>query len=99
MEDKRYFTVEEANSLVPALEIRFSKVMQLRAQLRSGYSQLETLGEMPWEIESVVFHDALVLSPDTLTVIETSIDPVRGLVEIASRPRANRCRSVSAAAD
>lgn len=47
MSDKRYFTVEEANSLIPALEIHFSKVMQLRAQLRVGYEQLEKLGAPP----------------------------------------------------
>ena len=62
----------------------------------SGYVELmlaaarETLGEMPWEIESIVFHDALVLSQDSLTVIETSIDPTRGSIEIASRPRASQ---------
>jgi hypothetical protein len=47
MSDKRYFTVDEANSLIPALELHFSKVMQLRAQLRLGYDQLEKLGEPP----------------------------------------------------
>ncbi|HZS36207.1 MAG TPA: DUF2203 domain-containing protein [Polyangia bacterium] len=47
MGEKRYFTIEEANSLIPALEIHFSKVMQLRAQLRVGYDQLEKLGAPP----------------------------------------------------
>jgi hypothetical protein len=47
MSDKRYFTVDEANLLVPALEARFAKVMQLRAQLRTGYEKLEALGESP----------------------------------------------------
>ncbi len=45
--DKRYFTVAEANALVPALEARFSMVMQLRAQLRHAYDALETAGETP----------------------------------------------------
>jgi hypothetical protein len=45
--DKRHFSVEEANSLIPGLEIRFGKVMQLRAQLRSVYQDLEKLGETP----------------------------------------------------
>ena len=45
--EKRYFTVAEANELVPALEVRFGKVMQLRAQLRSAYDALERAGEPP----------------------------------------------------
>lgn len=46
-EAKRYFTVAEANALIPALEVRFSKVMQLRAQLRSAYDALVAAGEAP----------------------------------------------------
>lgn len=45
--EKRYFTVAEANALVPALEVRFGKVMQLRGQLRTSYETLEKLGEPP----------------------------------------------------
>lgn len=45
--DKQYFTVAEANALVPALEVRFGKVMQLRGQLRHAYEALETAGETP----------------------------------------------------
>lgn len=45
--DKHYFTVAEANALVPALEVRFGKVMRLRAQLRSAYDALEAAGEPP----------------------------------------------------
>lgn len=47
MGDKRYFTVEEANSLIPELELRFSKVMQLRVGLRAAYERLAELGEPP----------------------------------------------------
>ncbi len=49
MSDKRYFTVAEANALVPQLERRFTQVMQLRVMLRSCYEQLEKLGEPPDE--------------------------------------------------
>ena len=44
---KRYFTVAEANALIPALEVRFGKVMQLRAQLRTAYDALVAAGETP----------------------------------------------------
>src|SRR4051812_32406981 len=47
LQDPHYFSVEEANELVPVLEVRFAKVMQLRSQLRRTYSQLEELGEPP----------------------------------------------------
>jgi hypothetical protein len=45
--EKRHFTVEECNALIPELEVHFSQVMQLRAQLRSLYAELEKLGEAP----------------------------------------------------
>lgn len=45
--EKRYFTVAEANELVPALEVRFGKVMRLRGQLRGAYDALERAGEPP----------------------------------------------------
>ena len=45
--EKPRFSVDEANALIPALEVRFGKVMQLRAQLRTGYEVLEGLGETP----------------------------------------------------
>jgi hypothetical protein len=46
-DEKRIFTVAEANALVPALEARFAKVMQLRAQLRASHVELEKAGEPP----------------------------------------------------
>jgi len=46
-DDKRYFSVSEANALIPALEVRFGKVMQLRAQLRTSYDALDNAGEPP----------------------------------------------------
>jgi hypothetical protein len=46
-EAKRYFTIDEANALIPELELRFAKVMQLRAQLRASYEALDKLGEPP----------------------------------------------------
>ena len=46
-DERRIFTVAEANALVPALEARFAKVMQLRAQLRANHTELEKAGEPP----------------------------------------------------
>lgn len=49
-EDKpttRYFSVAEANALLPELELRFGKVMAVRAELRVAHEVLEQLGETP----------------------------------------------------
>jgi hypothetical protein len=46
-DEKRYFTVAEANAMVPALEVRFGKVMRLRATLRQAYDALDEAGEPP----------------------------------------------------
>jgi hypothetical protein len=46
-DEKRYFTVADANAMVPALEVRFGKVMRLRAQLRQAYDALDEAGEPP----------------------------------------------------
>jgi hypothetical protein len=54
--EKHYFSVAEANALVPALEARFGKVMQLRGQLRASYESLERAGEPPTP-ESLVKRD------------------------------------------
>ena len=45
----------------------------------------ESLGEPPWELESIVFHDARVLPEEDLVQVETSITVERGAIEIASR--------------
>jgi hypothetical protein len=37
----RYFTLDEANRHVPALEQTFARVMQIRAQLKTLYKRLE----------------------------------------------------------
>jgi hypothetical protein len=45
--EKRYFTVDQANALIPELEMRFGKVMQMRSQLRTAFQDLERDGEPP----------------------------------------------------
>jgi hypothetical protein len=46
-DERRFFTVAEANALVPTLEGRFGKLIQLRTQLRAAHTQLEAAGEPP----------------------------------------------------
>ena len=47
----------------------------------------ETLGDPPWELESIVFHDALVFPEEGLVQVETSIAAERDTIEIASRSK------------
>jgi hypothetical protein len=47
MPERRYFTVEEANSMVPWLDACFGRILRLRSQMRSLYSTLEDLGHRP----------------------------------------------------
>ncbi len=59
----------------------------------AGYVELilaaghELLGELPWEIEDISFHDALVLAPQSSALLQTSVDMGRGVVEVTSRFR------------
>jgi hypothetical protein len=43
--EKRYFTVAEANELVPTLEEAFGRMLRLRAQLRAVAAEFEAHGE------------------------------------------------------
>jgi hypothetical protein len=45
--ERRYFTVDEANALVPWLSECFGRIIQLRGQLRGLYSTLDSLGQRP----------------------------------------------------
>lgn len=47
MTNPRYFTVDEANALIPELQQRFGRILQMRSQLRATYTRLEELGEAP----------------------------------------------------
>lgn len=47
----------------------------------------ETLPDPAWELETITFHDALVLSEQTIAFVQTSLDEARGIVEIKSRTR------------
>lgn len=47
--NRRYFTVSEANQMIPELESRFGRMLQLHAQIRSAYDRLESIGFAPDE--------------------------------------------------
>lgn len=45
--ERRYFTVDEANGLVPWLQERFTGILQMRSQIRGLYQTLERMGYRP----------------------------------------------------
>lgn len=47
MSDKRYFTLAEANGMIPDLEAAFSGLLQIRFHMRTVYSRLESSGWAP----------------------------------------------------
>lgn len=47
MSERTYYTLEEANARVPWLEQCWSRILQMRAQLRGLYRTLEQLGHPP----------------------------------------------------
>lgn len=44
---KRYFTVEEANEMIPFLEDCFTRIIQMRQQIRDIYQLLEVVDAAP----------------------------------------------------
>lgn len=56
MSERRYYTLGEANAMVPWLEQCFARILQLRSQLRALYAKLEQLGQRP-ELENLLLGD------------------------------------------
>lgn len=52
MSEPRYFTVDEANALVPRLESAFGSILRLRGELRGVGAELRKLGE-PTDAQSL----------------------------------------------
>lgn len=46
-ETRQYFTIEEANGMIPALERTFGRMMQLHAQIRETFGALQETGNAP----------------------------------------------------
>ena len=59
MSDARYFTVDEANALVPRLESAFGRIVRLRSELQVVGAQLMKLGE-PTDASSLRRSDGTV---------------------------------------
>jgi hypothetical protein len=85
MGNLRYFTIEQANALLPSLELRFTQVMQLRGQLRTIYQQLEEAGEPPTP-DSLMRRDGephrLTLRGNFRALAETLAEEVSAIEEL-----------------
>lgn len=79
---KRYFTVTEANELVPLLEQVFGRVLRLRGQLRIVAQELERQGEPLGEANLLLTTGAPALVSArgrARALLETLAEEVRGL--------------------
>ncbi len=47
--NRRYFTLTEANQMIPQLEARFRRMLQLHVQIRETYARLTESGYAPEE--------------------------------------------------
>jgi len=76
--DKRYFSIEEANAMIPDLELAFGRMLQLHAQIREVYQRLDASGFAP---ESDSFDLAPEGAPpdtlDDLASLRTLVDALR----------------------
>lgn len=45
--NRRYFSIADANAMIGELEIRFGRMLQLKAQVRGVYERLENSGFAP----------------------------------------------------
>jgi hypothetical protein len=43
-QEKQYFTVDEANAMIPHLEETFMRILQMRGQIKTIYDRLERAG-------------------------------------------------------
>jgi len=76
--EKRYFSVAEANAMIRNLELTFGRMLQMKAQVRMVYAQLEETGFAPGE-------DDFEIAPagagadvvNLLTTLKTLIDALR----------------------
>ena len=85
MDAPKYFTVDEANALVPALESAFQRILALRVQLRAAGAELGKLGE-PTDAEGLAREggtpEARAARGKARALLETLGEELHGLGEL-----------------
>jgi hypothetical protein len=88
MAEHRYFTVDEANALVPALESAFGRILRLRVQLRAAGAELEKMGE-PTDHDALRRTDgtpaALAARGKALAMLEMLTEELNGVHELGAQ--------------
>jgi hypothetical protein len=75
---KRYFSVAQANAMIEALELTFGRMLQMKAQVRTVYAQLEELGFAPGGDDFDIGPDgASGAVINGLTTLKTLIDALK----------------------
>lgn len=84
--EKRYFTVDDANQMIPYLEAAFRRILQMRAQIETLYTALEDMDAVPhddaFELE-LDEHSAYVLNKQAMLkgLMAALRDEIEGLHE------------------
>lgn len=74
---KTFFTLDQANAMVPELQLRFETILQLRRHLHEAYDRLEELGLTPEDGEEEGEGWDEPMTDDALFTLAT----LKGLVE------------------
>ena len=83
---RRYFTVVEASKMIPELESRFGRMLQLQAQIRSAYDRLENSGFAPEEEDfDIAPENAAPETTRDLAELRTLMDALRTDLEALRR--------------
>lgn len=76
--EKLYFTVDEAEQMIPELEKRFWRITQMRGQLQEIYQRLAPLGYAPTDSEfPLAPHGAGLEVVDDLSSLKALLEGVR----------------------
>jgi hypothetical protein len=78
---KRYFSIEEANKMIPDLEFAFNRITQLHHHISTLYAQLDHLGLAPKDEDFDPAPDGLTLELiDLLTSLKVLLMELRAQV-------------------
>jgi hypothetical protein len=80
--NKQYFTIDEANGMIPFLETAFTAMLQMRMQIQSAYQRLDRVGLAPEEDEFEIVPDgASSAAVQDLATLRALIEAVRDQLE------------------
>jgi len=78
MKNKQYFTIDEANQMIPSLERAFTRITQIYHQVQEYYFRLQDVGFAPYEDEfDVSPPEADAMVADDLTTLKILVTALK----------------------